>query len=264
MFRWTGAQNLLREENKPPDEGGGGGSPKTPFTDEQLAAIGQTVNAAVTSHLKRQPAFADQLKSVDWKATLGPVLSDLLPKPDEGGSGGGDKTKGGKADDAVAKQLKELADKLEASEKRAVDLEKARSDAESQRAMDRAQADLRNALQPSVRPELLDVLVDHLAVSKGRLKVGESGPTLTVKKAPYKGAPEQDEDLPLAEAVAILLASEEAKVFLPAPSGGVPPRAGGAPKPGGGPLPKTMSSDPAVRTLQELEAKGIDPSSLFD
>lgn len=259
MFQYP---TILRAP-EPDPAGGGSGEPKPIFSDEQLAAIGQTVNAAVTSHLKRQPTLADQLKAVDWKAMLAPVVTELVPKvepdPDP-------KAKKPVADDATARQLKDLADKLEASEKRSIALEQARVDAEQQRAMDGAQHALRSALQPKVRGELLDLLVRDLTTQKA-LKLGENNaPILGVKRAPYKGAPEQDEDLPLSEAIPIWLASEGAKVFLPAPGTETPTRkgppaprqapAGGA----GGQLP----TDPAARTLAQFEAQGIDLNELIE
>jgi hypothetical protein len=259
MFRH---QAILRAPEA--DPAGGGGDPKPIFTDEQLAAIGQTVNAAVTSHLKRQPALADQLKSLDWKAIIGPVVTELAPKaepePDP---------KGGKkphTDDAVAKQLQDLAGKLEASEKRAAAAEQARADEANSRALDRAKADLRSALQPKVRHEGLDSLVKLLTDADKTVKLGEGGvPLMTVKRAPYKGAPEQDEDLPLAEAVPLWLASESAKFWLPAPGTGDPKKGSPAPRQSGSPgTGGQLPTDPAARTLAQFDAQGIDLSELLE
>lgn len=265
--------------NKAADDGSdGGGGDAPPFTEAQLAVIGQTVNAAITSHNKRQRSLAEQVKEIDWGTMLKPHFDAYVAAlPDDGGSGGGDdddaggKGKGGKGrqsgtDPAVAKQLQDLASKLEASEKRTKDAEEARAAAETQRAMDRATGELRNLLQPKVRPELLDIVVRDMSAQR-TLKLGENGAaTLTVKRAPYKGAPEQDDDLPLSEAVPLWLASDGAKVFLPAPgTNQTPPPKGGrgpqhTPNGGGGELP----TDPAARTLRQLQDAGIDPSELLD
>jgi len=248
--------------------GGGGGGETPPFSDAQLAIIGQTVNAAVTSHLKRQPALADQLKAVDWKSMLGPVVSELVPKPDDGGSGGDSGGKGGKAkggDDAMARQLKELADKYEASEKRAAEAERLRTESETNRKLDAAKLKLRSGLADKLAPGMVDVAIDHLTVVQGRLKVDDQGnPTFRVKRSAYKGGPEEDAEVSLDEALTTLIDEPGMKIFKAAPK---PPTGGGPPGPrvpGSGGGGQHLSSDPATRTLQQFEALGIDPTSLID
>jgi len=270
-------QIALLEENKDP-AGGGGTAPL--FSEEQQAAIGQIVNSAVTSQLKRSlpNAIGEAFKSVNWADTLkldevldgkfSKLLEDM-PDDAEPDAGGG-KSKGKKPapDDAVARQLKELADKLENSEKARAEEARMRQEAETARSMDRATGELRNLLQPAVRGELLDLLVRDLSGQK-RIKLSENGSaTLTVKRAPYKGAPEQDEDLPLGEAVPLWLGSEDAKVFLPAPGTTqttTPPKGARAPARPGTTAQSQLPSDPAARTYQQLQEQGLDPvAALLD
>lgn len=261
--------SILRDKAGDNGADGGGGEAPPAFTDAQLAVIGQTVNSAITSHAKRQKPLADELKALDWKSLLSPVVTELLPRPDEGSGGGdagGGKAKGGKGDDAMARQLQDLASKLEASEKARAEEARLRSEAETQRHADRANSELRNLLQPKVRPELLDVLGRDLARAV-KVDPTTGAATLTVKRAPYKGAPEQDEDLPLAEAVPHWLTSENAKVFLPPPGAGnaPPPRGGRAPHvPNVGGSTNDLPADPAARTLKQFEQAGIDPHELFE
>jgi len=209
-----GPSVVLREENKEPDAGGGD-APL--FTEAQLAALSQlvtsTANSAVTAQLKRNlpGAVSDGIKGINFAEILGPEIAKLKPaEPAE------KKT----AADDFTNQLKEMAAKLDAAEAKAVALERARADAETKRLQENAVTQLRNQLQPKLRDDLLDVAVSHWATVEGRLKVQDDGTTtLRVKRASFKGGPEMDEDLPLADAIPVLLASKEAKPFIPAPGG---------------------------------------------
>lgn len=251
-------------------DGGTGGGAVEPFTEAQLAVIGQTVNSAITTHLKRSlpGAVAEGFKSLNIAETIATEVAKLAPaKPAEGGDDDGKgKGKGkGSTDPVIEQQLKDLATKLEASEAKATAADKARVEAEQKRLLDGATTAFRNALQPKLRPELLDVAVGHF----GRdLKLAEDGsPLYRVKRAPYKGAPEEDAEVPLAEALPILLASEGLKPFLPPPGGGgsgeklrggnggprMPSGTGGG---GAGP------TDPAGKTLAALESLGISPEDV--
>lgn len=232
-----------------------------PFSDEQLAAIGNIVNQAANHQLKRMlaPAVGEALKTINWKETLAPIVTELAPKPstteeDESGKG-----KGGKGKEAAfEQQFKDLATKLENAEKRADAAERARAEAEQKRLLDSATTAFRNALQPKLRDDLLDVAVSHF----GReIKLAEDGtPVMRVKRAPYKGAPEQDEDVPLAEAVPILLAAPSMKPFLPAPGGNTETqtrRNAPTEQRSGARTSTTLPTDPASRTLAELNAAGL-------
>lgn len=226
-------------------------------------AIGKIVNAAVTSHLKRMipNAITESLKTIDWGGTLGTIVDEKLKSfqpatssKDESGSEGA----AGKTDPAIEKQLRTLSEKLEASERRAAKAEEERQQIETQRQRDAAVGAFRSAVQAKVKPELLDVFVDHYTTK--RLSLDEKGnPLFTVRKAPYKGAPEEDTKLTLDEAIPLLLSSKEASPFLPAPGG---QQVGGVVR-----APHASSSqgssDPAMRTMEALQKQGIDPSVLL-
>jgi hypothetical protein len=157
---------------------------------------------------------------------IGAALAKLQPPPPPEG----DKAAKPGTKNELEQQLKDLATKLEQAEAARVAADKLRLETEQARRLDAANTAFRAALQPKLRPELLDVAVSHWGSVQQRLKLDEAGsPVLRVKRAPYKGAPEQDEDLPIAEAIPLLLASEEAKPFLPPPAP-MPGRGGAGPK----------------------------------
>lgn len=182
--------------------------------------VGKIVNAAVTSHNGRmqkalEASFAAKLE--EFKTEFSKQFAAPAPKSDKGGDEGGGKP-GTKSE--LERQIQSLAEKLEASEKaRQAEAQRA-SEIEQQSKFSSAKNAFRSAVAAKVRPELLDPFIELYAGPYGRLKVSEDGkPILTVKRAPYKGAPEQDEDLSLEEAVPVLLASKDVSPFLPAPGG---------------------------------------------
>ncbi|HEY3497128.1 MAG TPA: hypothetical protein VGK73_20660 [Polyangiaceae bacterium] len=229
--------------------GGGGNDPPKAFTDEQQQAIGQIVNSAVTSQLKRSlgPGIAEALKGVNWAETLKlddvvkERLDELLP-PDEAdpdaGSGGG-KAGGGKAatrpDPQVAALTAQVSELKTALEQQAT---KAKAAEESARD-EKAQAALRSALAPHVRADALDIAASHLFVAQKRIAFDENGtPLFTVKRAAFAGGPEEDVQMPLADGVQHWIKSSEGKFFAPAPGG----QPGGAPN-GGVPRRMNLGSD---------------------
>lgn len=198
--------------------------PPAGITEED---VGRIVNSAVTSQLKRllPTAIGEAMGGLKLDEQIAAAIAKVSPPPPDDPK---DKGKGTKTD--LEKRLEEMATKLETSEKRASDAEKLRLETEQARRLDAGTTAFRSALQAKLRPELLDVAVSHWGATQQRLKLAEDGsPLLRVKRAPYKGAPEQDEDLPLDQAIPILLAAEEAKPFLPAPAP-LPGRGGGAPR----------------------------------
>lgn len=242
--------------------GDGGGAPRGLTEEDVGKVIGPMVNGAVTNHLKKAlpAAMADALAGLKLDEKIAEAMKLATTKaPDDGGGSGG-----GKKKTELEAQFAELAGKLEAAEKRALDAERARQDTEAKRQQDAALAAFRAAVAPKVRPELLDVAVSHWATVEGRLKVGEDGtPTVRVRRAPYKGAPEVDEDVPMAEALPVLLAAPEAKPFLPAPA--APPPRGGAPAgrgaftaPGGNGAAPMDDQARAQAVLEGLARAGLD------
>lgn len=258
------------------DPASGGGFSAGGFSEEQQAAIGSIVNSAITNHLKRSlgPQIAEALKATKWDEMLGPSVTGLidkyledLPDPDAAPEDDQADPKSGKrpgkrgADSAVEQQLQKLATDLENERKARSAAEQATKEAEQKRLMESANTAFRNALQPKLRADLLDVAVGHFGHA---LKVAEDGsPLLRVKRAPYKGAPEVDDDVALAEALPILLASESMKPFLPAPGADGTPRKGGSPSVGGSGATALDSKDPADRVAARLAAMGIDFNSEF-
>jgi hypothetical protein len=91
-----------------------------------------------------------------------------------------------------------------------------------------------------------------------------------VKHAPYKGADEVEENLPLDKAIPILLASDSAKPFLPAPA----PSGGPQVKGGIGVMPRSATAqtgarstdseaDKVTRAMQRIQEMGGDPSNVL-
>lgn len=215
---------ILRSPDPDPTGGGGGGDPAPAFSEDQIKAIGQVVNQAITSHKSRKPekSLADELKGVDWKTTLAPIFETWATENKLTGQPPGDQPT--KPDPKLAA----LEAKLQALEiKGREDAEKiARAQAEA-RDKD-AFAALRGALGPHVRQDALEIAASHLFTAQKRVTFDENGnPLFTARRASYAGGSEEDVPMPLADGVQHWLKSNEAKFFLPSPSGAAP--AGGAP-----------------------------------
>ncbi len=203
--------------------------------------IGNIVNAAVSSHLKRSLGGA-----ID--TALKPVLEKLSAPPppppadDDGGSSGTPK-KGKQTPEmlAMAKQIEDLT-------KTIVTEREGRAAAEKKQREDRAYAELRSSLEGKVRPDLLDMVAKNLFVVEGRVVVEENGNILfKTSKAPYVGAEPEEQQLPLKSGVDDFLKSDAAKPFLPAPNSGASapqlPKRGPSPNPGGTDFSKPATSD---------------------
>lgn len=253
MFIRRESAILRAPEGELPPGGGAGGSNDPPgsggLTEED---VGRIVNAAVTSQLKRMlpQAVTEAIGGLKLGETINAQIKAALEA--SGGAGGGGDDGGGKPggkpaktpDNEYERKLKELADKLEATERKAQEEARLRSETEQARRQDAAMAQFRSALSSKLRPEMVDIALPHWATVQQRLKVGDDGAALLrVKRAPYKGAPEVDEELPLPEAIPILLATEEAKLFMPPPGGG----SNGTPKPGGAPRNVPRDADGVPR-----------------
>lgn len=179
--------------------------------DQKIAA---TVNAAVTSHLKRTldkaiaAALEPTLKTINEKLTAPPP-----PPPDEEGG-----KKGKKAEDpetaALRKEIEALKDRARLSDEKAAAVEKkAREDS--------AYAALLQALDGKVKPEFREFVAKSLFHADKRVHFDEQGnPLFKSSKVPYAGAEPEDVDLPLKAGVEDWIKSESAKPFLPAPSPG--------------------------------------------
>jgi hypothetical protein len=265
MFRAFGNGRLYAPEGDDKGAGGNGsaddGKPK-PLTEED---VGRIVNAAVTGHLGRAlpKAIQEGLKGLNLDELIGSAVKKHVPepKPDDGA--------GDKADSAdkltlkaLQKQLASVTETLETEKKARTAAEQRAQETEQHSRFQAAQNAFRAAIQPKIRTELLEVLVRDTA-GQGRLKVDDNGnAVLRVSRAPFKGAPEQDEDLPLDEAVPLFLAEKYVAPFIPAPGGPADRQSTTqktlvfAPKPG------DSESDVAAQAVAALRAHGIDPCSL--
>jgi hypothetical protein len=260
------------------DGGGGGGSggdgkgdKSGPFSDDQLTAIGTMINGAITSKVPKlvTNGVADAMKAFDWKAALTPVVTELIPAPGSGGSGGGagddaSKSKGGTIDPEVAKQLRTLTDKVEATEKLRLAAVQAAETLKQEHEFGSARQKLYEGLKTHASESLHDVWVDNLVHHK-RLEVREGKPFLEVSHAAIKGMPKQKEFLPLDDAIAHLVAEEDAKRFLAVPgtgegAGSRAPRGGNG---NGGRAPALDSKDPAERVAARLAGMGVDFNTEF-
>lgn len=253
-----------------PDAAKGGNGDQAPagMSEED---VGRIVNSAITSHMKRLDV-AGQVKAALGELNLGDLIKaeveKIAPKPPPSG-GAGDDAKP-KTDPAIEARLRELAEQLEKSEAARLAEQKSRAELEQRHKRSAAKQSFRDAVAEKIRPDLLGVFVDHFADSRGLLKLDDNGaPVLTVKHAPYKGAAEEDVDMPLDQAVPLLLAQKDVHPFLPAPGGQQgaggeqkrPTFAGIAPTSIGGGSDGS-DSNKAAAVVEQLSKLGIDASSL--
>lgn len=222
--------------------------PKYVTADE----IGNIVNAAVSSHLKRSlgTAIETALKPITEKLNAAP------PAPVADADEGQRKGKQNPELLAMAKQLEEMKSELKVRDERVAAAEKKTRE-------ERAFSELRSSLEGKVRPELLDMVAKHLFVVEGRVEVDENGnPLFKSSRVPYTGADPEELRLPLKAGVEDFLKSDSAKPFLPAPN----PGAGSGPLPKRGPTPQggtdfnkpaTSDADKARRAA-ERERMALD------
>jgi hypothetical protein len=202
--------------NDPAPGGAPAGDPseKPLSTADIEALVGKTVNAAVTSHLKRAlgPAIAESIKSVPWKDVLVPVINELSESEPEPAPGGGNEPS------RPDPKLTALEQKYADLERKYTEGERIRAEIEARSRDEKAMSSLRTALQPHVHPDFLDVVARDLFLGQKRVTFDESGrPLLTVKKAPYNGSPEEDVQLTLEDGAAHF-AKTEGKRFAPPPA----------------------------------------------
>jgi len=191
--------------------------------------IGNIVNAAVTSHLKRSLAGAIDAALKPVVEKLSAVQAPVAPPadPEEGG-----KAKKGKQDPEVLAMAKRIED----MEKALATEREATAAAQRQSRDERAFSELMTALDGKVRPEFRDMLAKHLFHLEKRIEVDETGRALfKTSKVPAWGGEPEDQFLPIADGVTDFLRSDAAKAFLPAPNPGS----------GAGPLPTPARRGPA-------------------
>lgn len=270
---FVGTNALMRGSLMSPEPGAGGGAggkddPPKALTEED---VGRIVNAAVTSQLARvlPKAVGEALGGLKLEETIGKTVTDAIaklapipPNPDD------DKNKGKKVElpPEVQQQLKDLSAKYEASEAKAIAAEKQRIELEQARFHDAALGRIKDSISPKLNPDYQDLAIREIGT---RVKIDATGKaTVSVKRAPYKGAPEQDEDLALDEALPILLASKDMARFLLPPGqqqqqrqvSNRAPGTNGTPAPAG--VTPTSEAAKAQSVLAELQAMGADTSFL--
>jgi hypothetical protein len=188
-----------------PDDNQNQNTPASALSPEARKEIADIVNAAVTSHSKRNTDAIGKL--IEEKlAGFAPKPADPPPAPQGDG-----KSKVTPEMAAMQAKFDEVLKALESEKKRTAELETKRRD-------DGAKAALRAALK-DVRPELQDVAVEYLFNSQKRVTYDESGrPLFTVRRAPAAGLPEEDVQMTLEDGVAHWMKSKEAAGFIPAPT----------------------------------------------
>lgn len=235
----------------PDDEQGESKSaPDTKASDE---ATNTAINQAITAHLKR---FAEKtlptLLATQLESVLKPI-HDKLAKPVEEEEV---KTKTVK----VTPEMQALQAQLEEFKTKFTHETAARVAAEKKSRDDKAQSELRTHLQPHVKPDLLDILTDHLYRGKGVVDFEEDGtPIFKSKKADGWGG-EEDVRMPLRAGVDQFLKSNEAKPFMPAPgSASAAPMkktaVSGGHSPGGNSDPAKMSDREKIQRSMEIAAR---------
>lgn len=253
----------MAEPQGKPDDGnsgdGSGNEESEPFTDAQLKALGELVgtvaNRAATSHQKRaEVAAKEQADAINARLEkLSGAFEKLQSPPpdDDKPDGGSGRTTVKEVELRFQKQLQTLQEQLEASEGRYKAAEQLRAATELAHKRSVAMGQFRDAVAGKLNPDLMPAVE---AVYANRVSIAENGDTLLrVRKAPSKGMPEEDMDLPLKEAVPVFVASDELRPYRPTQGGadGAQRRAptvvaGGA-----------AASSQASRVVQALEKQGV-------
>lgn len=213
----------------------------TSITASVASSLGNTINAAVTSQLKRvEPKHAEAVQAaVDAALAKQREEQEQQREEQQGKNGNAPNDKGQhgqqhhrdpelekrlaaqeKQNAALIKQIEEAANKQAAAEKRARD--------------QGAQARLISALS-KVKPEVKELLATTWNATGKVTFDADGNPMLRVRKAPAKGLPEEDVELPLEDGVSHWLSTKEAEAYLPPPTG--PNRNGSVQSPRTAPAP---------------------------
>jgi hypothetical protein len=198
----------MPNENEP-----GSQTPEAPqyVTPDQL---GQVVNQAITSHLKRIN-FDEMIGK-----SIGPLIEQI--KALQPAAPNGDEEPTAKPKGKEDPRLAALSAQMEDMKKSLETERNAKLAAEKSARNDRAYTELRKSLEGKVAPGLLDMVANNLFKVEGRVIVAEDGSTTfkTMKPAFYGSSEMEEVEMPIEAGVAEYLKSESAKAFLPAPSTG--------------------------------------------
>lgn len=217
-FRICNIPDPVPDTDNNPDKDSTGG-----FTDAQLKAMGAMVNQVVSSHLKRQPTLADQLKEVKWQDLLAPVVKELVPVPEP-------KEPKKPEVSEYEKQLAKLTNDFQASERARIEADNRAKASEAARRTDAGKLRLRSVLTGQVNDGALDHVINHLTLVTNRMVVDEDGNAkLRVKRPSFPGAPPEEMEVPIEDGIKDILSESDMKIFLPAPKGS----GGSNPGPGG-------------------------------
>jgi hypothetical protein len=209
MLRLNGP---LFEENTGLNGGDGGSAEAAkPLTEEDVGKlVNASVNAAVTSQLKRMlaPAVTEAIGGLKLESKIAEAIKAAQPaEPAPGALGDAPKPD---------PRLSALESKYAELEKRYQAEQEARAEAEKKGRDAAARAALKAALEPHISGTQLEVASRYLYDAQGVVTFDEDGtPLVKSKRAPMRGMPEEDVFLPIADGVNEWIKSEEAKIFLP-------------------------------------------------
>lgn len=179
-----------------------------PKTEANQAELGNAINAAVTSHMKR---LTEKTLPTMLEGAMKPLLDQIAalkaaPAPTAATD---DKTKVSPEVAALTQQLADMKTKLtQEGEQRAAAEKKSRDD--------RAFSDLKSQLASQVRPEMLNVIASHLFHIEKSVEVDDTGNAIFKGKQTNYGITE-DVAYPMKDGVEQWLKSDAAKPYLPAP-----------------------------------------------
>lgn len=176
---------------------------------EGNAEMGNAINAAVSNHIKR---FTEKQLPTLLEGAMKPLLDQIAALKTAAPAqtpAADDKTKTSPEVAALTQQLADMKAKLaQEGEQRAAAEKKARDD--------RAFSDLKSFLAPTVRPEMLEVIANHLFHIQKTVEVDETGNAIFKGTRSNYGITE-DVAFPLKDGVDQWLKSDAAKPYLPAP-----------------------------------------------
>jgi hypothetical protein len=227
------------------------------FSEAQVAAltelIGKTVNSAVTSHLKRQPQInvAEELKKALTKDAIAPIFSQLLEETPKDPALG-QTPPPAKQDPKMAALEAQVSDMKAALQKQVEEANAARESAKAEK----ARSALMAALSPHVREGAAEMATQLLFDAQKRVTLDEQGnPLLTIRRAPYSGAQEEDVQMPLGDGLQHWLKTDQGKFFVPAPS--AQPGRGGPPAPRPGSAARGVNGTPTYDKPATTDAEKI-------
>lgn len=201
-----------------PPEIGDSPSPDTTETPPPAAGtpdVGNLVNAAVSAHLRRftEKQFPTLLAEAfkPFSEQIAALKAPPPPPPPQDDDAPRGKTP--KVDPTVVA----LQQQLEDFRRQAAESDTRRASAEKKSRDDRAFSDLRSHLSKSVRPEMLDMVSNHLFQIQKMVEVSEDGTSYFRGTRTTMPGFTEEVNYPLKDGVENWLKSEEAKPFLPAP-----------------------------------------------